>query len=312
MGSYVSVTNDTKDLAMTYLGPDMKVLQISIGVLAGLLVVVPGVGEVMDGTIVESVDAAVDDGMVTTVDSDSVGTLPSGSDGTIPQGLSESGSSWTDYMTEASEEDRGWFRNKLRSATFRLTSSSDGTTDIESEVEGYDELPDVPEPRVKGQPWTRAMVTKGMVASAILEGFAQGIIHSYKKHHYHVVMPGHTLKSGKKSMSLLMQYNAVKISHNDKELHCWTSEHAVWSGKTINSVNKYYLSDHHFHWKKTEVAKLNIKNKLPAVSAAVVVPNTKGMEVEPAVVQSSCCLPTLLSRSSAAATVIKEDDIKNA
>merc|ERR1712232_1344618 len=166
-----------------------------------------------------------------------------------------------------------------------MGKSSAGTVNIEADVEGFDDLPDLPESRPQGQPWTKAMVTKGMVRSAILVGVAQRIIHAYKKHHYHVVMPGHTLRSGKKPASLLMQYNATKISHDGEELHCWTSEHHVWSGKTRNSVNRYYLSDPYFRWKKTATCKLSVKSKAPTISAAEIVPNTKNVLMEPVVVQ---------------------------
>jgi len=89
-------------------------------------------------------------------------------------------------------------------------------------------------------------------------------LNSTKKKHFNVVKPGGKLRSGEKSLSLLMQYTAIKMSHDNKVLNTWESEHHVWSGATRNSTNKYKLSDPKFKWKKTSSTKLNIKNKAPS------------------------------------------------
>lgn len=309
MGSYVSITNDSKDEALTYLGPDMKVLQISLGVLSALLVAVPGVGEILS-ECGESVEAAVEEGFVT----------ESEVSGATEEGLN----SFKDFLKDAIEQDRAIFRNMLDNATFSFNEAGSDAIDIEAGVEGFEDLPDVPEePRPKpGKPWTRKMITKGMVASALLEGVAQGIIRSYQKknHNYHVVMPGQTLKSGKKSMSLLMQYNATRISHDDKVLHCWTSEHAVWSGPKNKSVNRYKLSDHHFHWKKAMTCNLKVKSKPPGNNV-----NQHAPEIEQndktIISKSACCVNQCLPKvfdcplclpcdKSAWAEVISDDEVE--
>jgi hypothetical protein len=205
-------------------------------------------------------------------------------------------SKFINYMRDVPEERKKWFRAKLDSTLFSFTESAEFEVegyDCWFDVEGYDDLSD------DDAIWP----TKGMMASAILEGLAQEIMDNWVvKMPGHLVKPGDTLKSGRKTLSLLMQYEALKIVHTDKELHVWGAVQQVWSGPTNNSVHKYNLST--FKWEKKTSIKLNyspIQNKF--------VPNTKNVvfePVEPVVVQRCVCLPTLLCGNSAASTEIKE------
>jgi len=229
-------------------------------------------------------------------------------------------------MRDATEADKKWLKTKLDSTYFSFTESAEshGQTrgpntgynkykayDCWAEQEGYDDLPDG-----CAYPCTQGMVSKGMMASAILEGLAQNIINGFTEDtctcrtavhvrtyadSYSVVKPGETLKSDKHTLSLVRIQAALKIVHTDKDLHCWGAVKTVWTGATNNSVNNYKLSD--FDWKKILTFKLNINNKS--------VLNTRNVVYEPVAVQRCSCLPKLLCGTSAAATEIKEEDAKH-
>merc|ERR1712151_1008583 len=73
---------------------------------------------------------------------------------------------------------------------------------------------------------------------------------------------GEEKKSGKKSLSLLMEYNLLKIVNETDSLKIYSSSHSVWSGAKNKSVNKYKVDSKEFkHWRLEHTVKINVTGK---------------------------------------------------
>merc|ERR1711953_99390 len=114
--------------------------------------------------------------------------------------------------------------------------------EINAKVPCWDSLPDHLPQDVAAD--TEFVCTKAIMSSLILEGVAQTLIHTFEHKGFHLLQPGHTNKSGKKSLSLLMQYNWIRFLHKDGELELAMGHFHCWSGATKNSTKHYELGSH--------------------------------------------------------------------
>jgi len=88
------------------------------------------------------------------------------------------------------------------------------------------------------------------------------LIRNYNKKGYKTVKPSEEKKSGKKSLSLLMEYNLLKIVNETDSLKIYSNSHHVWSGAKNKSVNKYKVDSKEFkHWKLEQTVKINVTGK---------------------------------------------------
>jgi hypothetical protein len=114
--------------------------------------------------------------------------------------------------------------------------------EINAKVPNWDSLPEHSPPDVAAN--AEPVLTKAIISALILECVAQSLIHTYEHKGFHLLQPGQTDKSGKKTLSLLLQYDWIRFLHQDGELHVAMGHFHVWTGPWNNSTNHYDLSGH--------------------------------------------------------------------
>jgi len=278
MGSYVSIENNTKDVVLEKLGADLAALKWSLGGLLALFTVVTaGAGAGVDGAAAGAA-AGADAGAAAAAGSAAAGAenglaggvvaeLDAGIEaGTISDTIADGGA---DFLNEFRNIPRVFF-DMLDDTTFlNFIEAEEDLLSIEAEVPGFEELPDeVPEGDLEhaiedgAKKDIMKYVSKRLVAGLIVEAVVQSLIRNYNKKGYRTVKPGAEEKSGKKSLSLLMEYNLLKIVNETGSLKIYSSSHHVWSGAKNKSVNRYKVDSKDFrHWKLEQTVQINVTGK---------------------------------------------------
>ncbi|KNC73786.1 hypothetical protein SARC_13657 [Sphaeroforma arctica JP610] len=86
---------------------------------------------------------------------------------------------------------------------------------------------------------------RAQIAEAVLKEAIKIIDKHMSDNDYHIVEPGAVYESSKQSLSLNQRAYVGRIVHNKAEqsLSLETTDTSAWSGPTVNSKNKYKLSD---------------------------------------------------------------------
>jgi len=265
MGSYVSLANDTKDEAVAKLGADMLVIDWAVDewtkwakfvITGGGNMPLPNIG---------------------------TGTGKGEDYYVLPDGAYYGEEGATPYEKAAQK-----FVVQANPSYSLLSNDAKGNIKVVAAVEGWDDLPDDAVEQEK-----KSTITKAAVQSVINKAFVHSLVKKFEDKDYKSYSPGQEIKSGKKSLSLLMEYTCVRFHIDSDTIQVLKAHHHVWSGKTNKSVNKYNMTSMG-DW-KTE-ATINIrcvgKNKKEngdhRTRAQVVETSARTVE-NPTAVRMSCC-----------------------
>jgi hypothetical protein len=114
--------------------------------------------------------------------------------------------------------------------------------EISAKVPQWDSLPELSPHDVAED--AEPVLTKAIVSALILECIAQSLMDTYEHKGFHLLQPGQTDKSGKKTLSLLLQYDWIRFLHEDGELQVAMGHFHVWTGAKNKSTKHYDLGGH--------------------------------------------------------------------